>query len=69
MKLYKLDDIELDELVTDLADRPQPLYFYEYEDNNNTWLLVSEREINEDDIESVFTSRIDDYQEEEDNWD
>jgi hypothetical protein len=66
-KLYYLEDTDLAELVTELASREQPIYFYDFEDDDgDTWLLATNKELDEDDIENKFKELIDDF--EEDNF-
>lgn len=67
-KLYDLDKGQTaSDLVEELADLPQPLYLYYYDDTRGDWLVISEVEIPDDDLESVIFQLIENYDEENDN--
>jgi hypothetical protein len=65
VRFYKLDETEFSEFVDDLTEVGQPLYCYQFQDGAETYILFSNNEIDEDDLENVFSDKIRDYEIEE----
>jgi len=71
VKAYDLDDIDLLDNIDEIAEMPQPVYLYRYEDDT-PYLLVSTAEIDPDDLENVARDAIrllNDDEEEDDIYD
>ena len=68
VKIYNTDGNESDVLDA-IVDHSQPVYVYSYS-NGDDYTLVSDKEIDEDDLEDVAENLIDELDEdEEDDYD
>jgi len=64
IKLYNDSDTSLVEFAEEM-ERRNPVYIYTYDD----FVLVSDVEIDEDDVENVITEAIKEWQEQNDDLD
>ena len=60
-KLYNEEDFDLSDFVSEIIDLRQPIFVYAYSDELNNFILVSEVEIDDEDLESVFELQIKEY--------
>lgn len=61
-KIYNLDDVNILDTIETITEGPQPVYLYYYSGDSD-YLLVSEKEIDEDDLETVANDLIKDLEE------
>lgn len=64
-KIYDLDEQVEGELFEELAAMPQPLFLYMYPGIEN-YLIVSDREIDSDDLDAVAELLVEDLEDNDD---
>ena len=68
VNIHDLDDIDIVDTLEGITERPQPVYLYYYEADSD-YLLVSDKEIDEDDIEKIARELIAELDKEPDFYD
>jgi hypothetical protein len=62
VKFYKMEDVDFSDFIDDTTELGQPVHVYQYQDSSDTYVIVSTNEIDEDDLENVFTDKITQYE-------
>lgn len=67
-KIFALDKGQTAaDLIEEIAGESQPLYLYYYEDINRSWLIISQVEIPDEDLDGVAYDLIEEYEEDNDD--
>lgn len=64
MKFYKIEEPDLMDIFDELNGGPY--YFYTYADQESYYVLISDTEIDADDVETVLEQKIEELEEDDD---
>lgn len=65
MKFYKIENSDMIDIFDELTGGPY--YIYPWNDGENSYVLFSETEIDDDDLDALLEEKIEAYEEENDD--